>query len=71
MLAIAYRPAWAGPQQAVAAWDPLQVTNLPDSVRPLFEVDKNLRIWDFGGGNKPANMRLEAPGINPSRWEQR
>jgi ectoine hydroxylase-related dioxygenase (phytanoyl-CoA dioxygenase family) len=68
MLAIAYRPAWAGPQQPVAAWDPAEVGRLPDSVRPLFEVDKSARQWNFPGGNKPANMRAEAPGINPSRW---
>jgi hypothetical protein len=68
MLAIAYRPAWAGPQQPVAGWDPEDVRRLPDSVRPLFEVDKSIRIWDFGGGNKPSNMRSDAPGISPGRW---
>jgi hypothetical protein len=68
MLAIAYRPAWAGPQQPVNAWDQVAVSSLPPLVRPLFEVDKSVRQWDFGGGNKPANMRSEAPGIDPSRW---
>jgi ectoine hydroxylase-related dioxygenase (phytanoyl-CoA dioxygenase family) len=70
MLAIAYRPGWAGPQQDVVAWDAEQVARLPESVRPLFQVDKNMRHWDFGHGNKPANMRSEAAGINPSRWER-
>lgn len=70
MLAIAYRPGWAGPQQPVTAWDPVQVATLPDAARPLFEGDKNQRHWDFGGGNKPTNMPTEAPGMNPSRWER-
>lgn len=70
MLAIAYRPAWAGPTvQQVAAWDPADLDRLPDAVRPLF-ADRNLRQWEFGGGNKPANMKAEAPGISPSRWQK-
>ena len=69
MLAIAYRPVWAGPQQPVTARDPGDVGRLAGAVRPLFEVDKSVRQWDFAGGNKPANMRTEAPGISPSRWE--
>jgi len=70
MLAIAYRPAWAGPTvQQVAAWDPADLDRLPDAVRPLF-ADRNMRQWEFGGGNKPANMKAEAPGISPSRWQR-
>lgn len=70
MLAIAYRPAWAGPVvQQVDAWNPDDLAKLPDAVRPFF-IDRNLRHWDFGGGNKPANMASEAPGMNPSRWER-
>ncbi|MFN8488159.1 MAG: phytanoyl-CoA dioxygenase family protein [Caldilineaceae bacterium] len=70
MLAIAYRPAWAGPTvQQVAAWDPADLARLPDTVRPLF-ADRNMRQWDFGGGNKPANMKSDAPGISPSRWQR-
>ena len=68
MLAIAYRPAWAGPVDTVDQWDPDAVSKLPDTVKSFFG-DRNLRHWDFGGGNKPPNMRSEAPGINPSRWE--
>lgn len=68
MLAIAYRPAWAGPVvQQVEAWNPADLAALPDAVRPFF-IDRNVRQWDFGGANKPANMASEAPGINPSRW---
>lgn len=70
MLAIAYRPAWAGPIDEVPAWDESDLSALPDSVRPLF-ADPNTRHWDFHGGNKPANMASEAPGLNPSRWDRR
>ncbi len=70
MLAIAYRPMWAGPVvQEVAAWDPADVAGLPEHVQPFF-IDRNTRQWEFAGGNKPANMKSEAPGMNPSRWER-
>jgi hypothetical protein len=70
MLAIAYRPKWAGPvTQKVVSWPEEELAKLPEAVKPFFG-DRNERIWDFGGGNKPTNMASEAPGINPSRWEQ-
>jgi ectoine hydroxylase-related dioxygenase (phytanoyl-CoA dioxygenase family) len=70
MLAIAYRPAWAGPVVAqIEPWAPGDLEALPAAVRPFF-IDRNTRQWDFAGGNKPANMKSEAPGINPSRWQQ-
>jgi ectoine hydroxylase-related dioxygenase (phytanoyl-CoA dioxygenase family) len=69
LLAIAYRPGWAGPVAEVAPWDAADLERLPEAVRPLF-VDRNTRHWDFHGGNKPANMASEAPGMNPSRWER-
>lgn len=70
MLAIAYRPAWAGPtMQQVDAWDPADLAKLPESVRPFF-IDRNTRQWEFHGGNKPTNMANEAPGIAPSRWRR-
>ena len=70
LLAIAYRPGWAGPAGEVACWKPEDLDRLPASVLPYF-IDRNTRQWDFGGGNKPAGMRSEAPGINPSRSELR
>ena len=69
MLAIAYRPGWAGPQDEVSTWDDVDLAKLPDSVRPLLG-DRNTRHWDYHGGNKPRNMKKEAPGMNPSRWER-
>ena len=68
MLAIAYRPAWASPVAEVDEWNPDDVARLPDSVRPFFG-SRNQRVWDFDGGNKPSNMKREAPGMSPSRWE--
>lgn len=69
MLAIAYRPGWAGPVAEVAAWDPAEVARLSEEVQP-FLADRNIRHWDFHGGNKPANMAREAPGMDPQRWER-
>ena len=69
MLAIMYRPAWAGPVEEVASWDEADLEKLPAHVRPFF-IERNTRHWDFGGGNKPANMASEAPGMNPSRFER-
>jgi len=70
MLAIAYRPVWAGPTvQKVEPWDEADVNTLPDTVRPFF-LDRNTRRWDFHGSNKPADMASDAPGISPSRWER-
>jgi hypothetical protein len=71
MLAIAYRPGWAGPvEEKIAAWNPDDVEKLPASVRPFF-IDRNTRKWEFAGGNKPANMASDAPGISPSRWDKK
>jgi hypothetical protein len=67
LLAIAYRPAWAGPIAEVPEWDPEKVARLPPHVRPFFK-SLNTRNVDLNVGNRPPNMATEAPGINPSRW---
>lgn len=67
LLAIAYRPAWAGPVAEVPDWPPEQVARLPDQVRQFFK-SLNTRKIDFDVPNRPPDMRTEAPGINPSRW---
>jgi hypothetical protein len=69
LLAIAYRPGWAGPVSEVAAWETADLERLPEAVRPYF-ADRNTRHWDSSAGNKPANMASEAPGMNPSRWDK-
>ncbi|TXT36212.1 MAG: Uncharacterized protein FD138_1059 [Planctomycetota bacterium] len=68
LLAIAYRPAWAGPIADVTDWPAEKVARLPDHVRPFFQ-SLNTRRIDFNVPNRPANMRTEALGINPSRWD--
>lgn len=70
MLAVLYRPAWAGPAVGeLPAWKPEDVAGLPEAIRPFF-IDRNTRKGDYGGANKPPNMRSEAPGISPARWER-
>jgi ectoine hydroxylase-related dioxygenase (phytanoyl-CoA dioxygenase family) len=68
LLAIAYRPAWAGPIAEVPEWPADKVAKLPPNTRALFK-SPNTRKIDFNVPNRPANMRTEAPGINPSRWD--
>ena len=68
MLAVAYRPAWAGPVYEVPDWDQEKVAALPDHIRPFFK-SLNTRKVDFNVGNRPPDMAEEAPGINPSRWD--
>lgn len=67
MLALSYRPAWAGPIDNVKDWDAEAVARLPQAVKPFF-ADRNKRFWGPDAGNKPDDMAREAPGINPSRW---
>ncbi len=70
MLAIAYRPAWGGPVQDVPNFPNEKVEHLPNEIKKLFK-DKNIRKGDFFGGNKPKDMKSEAPGINIDRWLQK
>ncbi len=67
MLAIAYRPAWAGPIGEVDERDPELVATLPEHIQPLFR-NLNTRSIDFDVPNRPDNMRTNAEGIAPSRW---
>lgn len=67
MLAIAYRPAWAGPIAEVPDWPAEKVARLPPHVRPFFR-SRNTRNVDFDVPNRPANMATDAPGISPRRW---
>lgn len=67
MLAIAYRPAWAGPVGEVPDHDPQRVENLPPEVRPFFR-SLNTRQVDYDLPNRPDNMSRHASGISPQRW---
>ncbi len=68
LLAIAYRPAWAGPIGEVPDYDPKQVQTLPENVRPLFRSLNTQKI-DYDLPNRPDNMARSAPGISPRRYE--
>lgn len=67
MLAIAYRPAWAGPIGPVAEHDPARVALLPEPIRPFFG-SPNTRATDIDVPNRPDGMARQAAGINPGRW---
>ncbi|MGE0758720.1 MAG: phytanoyl-CoA dioxygenase family protein [Pirellulaceae bacterium] len=69
MLAIAYRPAWAGPIAEVPDRDPDLVARLPAGVQRFFR-SLNTRRIDFDLPNRPDNMARDAPGISPRRWSE-
>ena len=68
MLAVAYRPAWAGPIGEVEEREAEKVAKLPERVRSLFG-SLNSRDIDFDVANRPDGMRRRAQGIGPGRWE--
>lgn len=68
LLQLGYRPAWAGPIQPVEEWDPDLVANAPEAARPYLR-SLNTSGFEWVQPNKPVGMATEAPGINPSRWE--
>jgi hypothetical protein len=67
MLAIAYRPAWAGPIGEVPDHDPERVAAFPPEVQPFFG-SLNTRAIHYDLPNRPDNMTRHAPGISPERW---
>jgi len=67
MLAISYRPAWAGPVTEVAPWQPGQLATLPPAARRLFR-DPNTRRIDLDVQNRPRGLDRGDAGIAPSRW---
>ena len=67
LLAIAYRPAWAGPIGEVLDRDVDRVEKLPVEVHRYFR-SLNTRAIDYDLPNRPDNMARHAPGISPQRW---
>ena len=67
MLAISYRPAWAGPVTEVAPWDHDTLATLPPAARRLFR-DPNTRRIDYDVRNRPDDLDRSSTGIAPSRW---
>lgn len=70
LLAIAYRPAWAGPVAEVNEWEAADLEKLDPHVRS-FLGSRNQRRADYHGGNKPPDMPDQAPGMSPGRWSSR
>lgn len=68
LLQMGYRPAWAGPIQPIDEWDESLVAGAPDIARPFLQ-SLNTSGFDWEQQHKPVGMRNEAPGINPSRWD--
>ena len=67
MLAIAYRPAWAGPVTDVNPWNEAQLAPLPPAARRFFQ-DPNTRRIDYDVPNRPDDLDRSSAGIAPSRW---
>ena len=67
MLAIAYRPAWAGPIAEIEDRDPEQVARMPPEVRALL-TSLNTRKIEYDLPNRPDHMARNASGISPERW---
>lgn len=65
-----YRPAWAGPIQPVEEWEAELVANAPAIAQPYLK-SLNTTGMQWEQQHKPAGMKREAPGINPSRWGDR
>ena len=58
MLAIAYRPAWAGPGSEIDPWDPEELARVSPAVRELMG-DRNTRILELWRGQQASR---HAPG---------
>ena len=68
LLQFGYRPAWAGPIKNVEEWDENLVSNAPASAKPYLR-SLNTTGFEWEQEHKPKGMKTEAPGINPSRWD--
>ncbi len=68
LLQFGYRPDWAGPAGPIEEWDPDLVANAPDITKPFLK-SPNTTEAQWEQPHKPPNMERDAPGINPSRWD--
>jgi ectoine hydroxylase-related dioxygenase (phytanoyl-CoA dioxygenase family) len=68
MFAASYRPAWAGPTQAVAEPDESLRNGLPAELRKLL-AEPNLRMVRTDIVNWTPDLRAGGRGLGPGRWE--
>ena len=48
-------------------WNPKLVTDAPEQAKPFLQsLNTTGEVW--GLEHKPKGMKIEAQGINPSRW---
>ena len=67
LIQFGYRPAWAGPIKPMKEWNPKLVTDAPEQAKPFLQsLNTTGEIW--GLEHKPKGMKIEAQGIDPSRW---
>src|SRR5262249_43414545 len=65
LVQLGYRRAWAGPIQPVEEWDARLVETAPSIAQPFLKsLNTTAAVWEQQ--HKPAGMKTEAPGINPS-----
>ena len=68
LIQFGYRPAWAGPIQPMKEWDPELVAAAPEQAKPFLQsLNTTGDTWKLE--HKPKGMTTDAPGINPSRWD--
>jgi ectoine hydroxylase-related dioxygenase (phytanoyl-CoA dioxygenase family) len=67
MLAVAYRPAWAGPIGEITERNAADVGRQPESVRQYLGSLNTAGI-EYDLPNRPDNLAIDAPGISRDRW---
>ena len=68
VLALGWRPAWAGPIAPVTEWDPAELELLPAAVQELICEPNTHEGVVYSHPSKPEGMADVAPGMSPSRW---
>eukprot|EP01045_Picozoa_sp_COSAG04_P000299 COSAG04_NODE_6_length_47123_cov_87.347482_22_plen_159_part_00 len=68
VLALGWRPAWAGPIARVTEWDPEELELLPAAVQELICEPNTHEGVVYSHPSKPEGMADVAPGMSPSRW---
>lgn len=67
MVALSYRPQWAGPCGECPEWPADKLAQCSKQVREVLG-DRNQRIWLPNMPNRPQGMPTHARGIDPDRY---